>query len=306
VSSAPVGSNGSYVNPLGTVQVQYLLTPNTNLRGTFGMGVSRPNFGDLVPTTTVDPNTSPKSLTIGNPALKPTKAKNYDILVEHYFQPLGIIQGGYFYKQLTDPIFPTALQLTSGPLVGFLQFQSINGPSAHLQGVEMAIEQRLSRLPGMLSGFGVSGNYSYVTSRVDFPSGFNNGRVDHPRLPRQAPNTWNMGLTYEKARFSMRFGASYNAANIFAYQYKHVDAATDRDPLLGLKGPTGDNYFYPHTQFDIQGSYRVYKGLKFIAYGLNLSNEVFGFYNGSSVYPVQREYYRPTVSFGLRWSNGTE
>jgi hypothetical protein len=39
---------------------------------------------------------------------------------------------------------------------------------------------------------------------------------------------------------------------------------------------------------------------------LNLSNEVFGFYNGSERYPVQREYYRPTFSFGLRWVSGQE
>jgi hypothetical protein len=37
-------------------------------------------------------------------------------------------------------------------------------------------------------------------------------------------------------------------------------------------------------------------------YGLNLNNEVFGFYNGSPQYMVQREYYRPTVSAGFRWS----
>lgn len=71
---------------------------------------------------------------------------------------------------------------------------------------------------------------------------------------------------------------------------------------MGLKGPTGDNYFYPHTQFDVQGSYRVYKGLQVVFSGLNLSNEVFGFYNGSAIYPVQREYYKPTTSFGFRWS----
>jgi hypothetical protein len=51
----------------------------------------------------------------------------------------------------------------------------------------------------------------------------------------------------------------------------------------------------------VQGSYRLYKSLQVIASGLNRSNEVFGFYNGSGIYPVQREYYRPTVSFGLRW-----
>ena len=35
-------------------------------------------------------------------------------------------------------------------------------------------------------------------------------------------------------------------------------------------------------------------------------NEVFGFYNGSSIYPVQREYYKTTASFGLRWSLAPE
>jgi hypothetical protein len=35
--------------------------------------------------------------------------------------------------------------------------------------------------------------------------------------------------------------------------------------------------------------------------GLNLTDDVFGFYNGSPWYITQREYYRPTYSFGLRW-----
>jgi hypothetical protein len=56
----------------------------------------------------------------------------------------------------------------------------------------------------------------------------------------------------------------------------------------------------------VQGSYRLYKGMQVVASGLNLSNEVFGFYNGSQIYPVQREYYRPTVSFGIRWSASSE
>jgi hypothetical protein len=38
-----------------------------------------------------------------------------------------------------------------------------------------------------------------------------------------------------------------------------------------------------------------------IAQGLNLNNEVFGFYFGSTPYFSQREYYQPTYTFGLRW-----
>ena len=140
------------------------------------------------------------------PTLQPTKANNYDVLIEHYFQPLGILQAGYFYKQLSDPIFPTTTQTTDAQYPGiiFQLNQSINGPSAHIQGIETQWEQRFSFLPGLLSGIGVSANYSYVTSQITFPFGFNAptvgaaGRTDKPRLERDAPNNYNFDLTYDK------------------------------------------------------------------------------------------------------------
>jgi len=70
----------------------------------------------------------------------------------------------------------------------------------------------------------------------------------------------------------------------------------------GPQGPNGDNYFYSHLQIDLQGTYKLPKGFTAVAYGLNLNNEVFGFYNGSTIYPVQREFYRQTFGGGLRWS----
>jgi hypothetical protein len=56
----------------------------------------------------------------------------------------------------------------------------------------------------------------------------------------------------------------------------------------------------------VQGSYRLVRGWRIVASGLNLSNEVFGFYTGSPIYPNQREYYKPTVTVGMRWSSGAE
>jgi TonB-dependent receptor len=308
-----VTGGGNYINVLPSIQLQYLIQQNTNIRGSFDMGLSRPNFADLVPTVTTDPNTSATAqVLIGNPALKPTRANNYDVLVEHYFQPLGIIQVGFFYKTLTNPIYQTTTRQTPAdqqPFPSYNLVQSINGPSAHITGFEMAWEQRLSFLPGLLKGFGVAANYSYTTSRATLPAGFNGGRTDTPALQRQAPNTWNLGFTYDKARFSMRFDVSHNDANIFSYLYKVPAGSTPTiasDPILGLKGPTGDQYIYAHTQYDIQGSYRMYKGLQLVVYGLNLSNEVFGFYQGSPIYPIQREFYHPTVSAGMRWSLSPE
>jgi hypothetical protein len=52
---------------------------------------------------------------------------------------------------------------------------------------------------------------------------------------------------------------------------------------------------------DAQASVYLGKGLTAIASGLNLNNAVFGFYQGSRQYFIQREFYQPTYTFGLRW-----
>jgi TonB-dependent receptor len=310
VSSTPITGAGDYINVLPSVQLQYHVQENTNIRATFGMGLSRPNFADLVPARQVDPNTPGHPSEVqGNPNLKATVGHNYDLLAEHYFKPFGILQAGFFYKELSDPIYNTTTLESGAPFSPGEEFflnESINGPRAHIEGFETAWEQRLSFLPGMLSGLGVSANYSYTTSRVSFPTDFNGGRTDHPTLQRTAPNNWNLGFTYDKSRFAMRFAVSHNDASIYSYFYSLQPGVSLSDPILGLHGPNGDQYLYAHTQYDIQASYHLYKGLSAVGYGLNLSNEAFGFYQGSRIYPIQREFYKPTAAIGFRWNSARE
>jgi hypothetical protein len=94
-------------------------------------------------------------------------------------------------------------------------------------------------------------------------------------------------------------GLTHNDAYI--YQYNFTDGADS-----GVKGPNGDVYLYPHTQLDAQAGYRIIGGLQLISSFLNLNNEVFGFYQGSPQYPIQREFYNRTFMFGLRWSSSRE
>jgi TonB-dependent receptor len=293
-----VPGEASYIDALPSVQFQYRFGSDTLLRAAYGMGISRPNFGDLPPFVVFDPTVAAgqASVTAGNPNLKPTHAQNFDLLVEHYLKNAGIIQGGVFYKYLTDPIYENVITtITSGQFAGQLQSAPINGPRAHLTGIEMAWQQRLTFLPGLLNGSGIRANYSYTTSNASFPAGF--GRTDHVALLRQAPNNWNFDYTYDKRGISARMGLTHNDANIFAYQFQ--DGADG-----GIKGPSGDQYLYPHTQVDAQVSYWIprARGLQAIVSMLNLNNEVFGFYNGSEQFPVQREYYSRTISLGLRWT----
>ncbi len=104
--------------------------------------------------------------------------------------------------------------------------------------------------------------------------------------------------SYDRGRLSAHLGVTYNSAMIYQYQY-----TTATDPAnLGVKGPAGDIYLYPHLQLDAQVSYRVHSGLSILAEGENLTNEVFGFYTGMPIYVTQREYYKPTYSLGFRWN----
>ena len=296
-STVPVPGEQTYVDVLPSVQFQYTFGSNTNLRLAYGRGIARPNFSDLPPFAVVDPSSGIVTfVSKGNPTLQPTHANDFDILFEHYLKSVGIIQAGWFYKALTDPIYNVTTTPTTGQFAGDRVTQPINGPNAHITGIEMAWEQHLTRLPGLLGGTGVSANYSYTTSQASFPADF--GRTDHPALLRQAPNNWNFDVTYDKGPISARMGLTHNDANIFSYQYQ------DGAPL-GIKGPKGDQYLFPHTQVDAQAAYRLphAHGIQAIVSLLNLTNETFGFYFGSEQYPIQREYYSRTISVGLRWTN---
>ncbi len=288
--------NGSYVKVLPSASLRFALKKDTNLRLVYSRGFSRPDPQDIAQALSVDNTANPILVSLGNPNLRAETADNIDVLVEHTLSPFGVITAGYFYKNLTDPIIShTFNNVTTGTFgsstctttLTCRVTQPVNAGSAWINGFEAAYLQHLTFLPGAFGGLGISANYGYTASRTSFGPDFS--RPDHPRLVRNAPHTWNVSPTYDRGRVSVRVGFSYNAENIAGYGD-------------GTPGPFGDNYFYPHLQFDAQGSIRMARGLSFVMYGLNLNNEVFGFYNGSPQYMLQREFYKPTIAAGMRWS----
>jgi outer membrane receptor protein involved in Fe transport len=81
ISATPIHQNNSYTNVFPSVQAQYRLGTDTILRGSYGMGIARPNFGDIAPYFVDDPTSIPE-FSQGNPNLKPTHAQNFDVLAE--------------------------------------------------------------------------------------------------------------------------------------------------------------------------------------------------------------------------------
>ena len=296
--AVPVTNSPSYVDLLPSFSLRYALDSSSGLRLVYGRGLSRPDAYQLVPYAVEDDSVNPATWALGNPNLKPEHANNYDLLYERYLNPTGIFQAGLFYKQISDTLITTTETATSGQYAGspVTLWQNVGG--AHIEGFEVAYQQRLSFLPGVLRGFGMMANFSATGSRVtNIP-----GRTDSPALQRQAPMTWNISPTYDRGRLSVRFGWSYNGDHIYQYEYQ-----TAADPnKLGPNGPAGDTYTLPHLQLDAQASFRLAGGFSAVVYGLNLTNEVFGYYTGSTQFVNQREWYKPTYAMGLRYSLNRE
>jgi TonB-dependent receptor len=258
----------------------------------------------------VDTSFTPPQINLGNGRLSPERANNYDVLYERYLTPLGLVQAGFFYKSLITPIVTDLVPGTTTCPTGFnpCTFNTpLNAGSGYIYGLEVGFIQHFTYLPGLLGGLGISANYSRTTSQA---SRVDPLRTDKPALLRQAPDTWNISPTFDRGRISLRLGLAYNGRNIFAYAYRNLQrdpndpsgvAIIPITPTPPINGPAGDLYLYPHLQVDAQGSFRIRRGLQFTAAGLNLTNEVFGFYNGSSPFFIQREYYKPTFTFGFRW-----
>jgi hypothetical protein len=232
------------------------------------------------------------------------------VLYERYLTPLGLVQAGFFYKGLISPIVQDLVPATTLCPTGFNPCTlntPINAGSGYIYGLEVGFVQHFTYLPGVLRGLGLSANYSRTTSQANH---VNPLRTDSPALLRQAPDTWNISPTFDRGPLSLRVGLAYNGRNIFAYAYTNLQRdPTDPSgrtiipitPTPPINGPSGDLYLYPHLQVDAEGSFRIRRGLRFVAAGLNLNNEVFGFYNGSNPFFIQREYYKPTYTFGFRW-----
>jgi len=228
----PLQKNSSYLDVLPSVQVRFALPHDAAIRAAYGRGTARPNFSDLPPTFNAQGNTA-FQIDIGNPNLKPTHANNYDLLYEQYLKPLGLLQAGFFYKQLSDPIFESVVTPITSNQFGsqynngqWSVSQPINGSGAHLYGFEIAYQQHLTFLPRLMSGLGISANYSYTKSQIDGAP----GRSDKPALARQAPNTWNISPTYDRRRVSIRVGVSQTTQISSATAFRTATTSASKDP----------------------------------------------------------------------------
>jgi TonB-dependent receptor len=270
-----------YTNVFPDLNAKYQVTDELLVRAAFSTSIARPGFDQITAAKTYD--YSNDVITEGNPSLKATTADNIDLTAEYYLANGGLATGGLFYKSFSNYIIPTTAFVAvssppfNSPTAMLNSFSNIGAATA--QGFELNYVQQFTSLPGMLSGFGVDDNMTYIDSSGDI-------RVDDVHtLPQTSPWNFNAAVFYERDGFDVRLATSYVSKNIFA-------VGSD---------PTQDIYSQPRLRLDFGSSYtfldkyEVYFNIK------NMSNTKLEFtQTASKALPIQREYYDADYLFGIR------
>jgi len=279
VGSSPIDDHNSYTNFLPGIHLKYNIQDNTVLRFAWTNTLARPNYVDLVPFKNI--LNEDEEIEIGNADLDPTTAMNFDIMAEHYFKSVGIIYGGFFYKDIKDFTYTS---LSEDVTTGYDLFQPLNGDSATIFGAEFAFQRQLDFLPGFAIFFSIYLNYTVLTSSTE---GIRNGDElrEEIDLPGTSPNMFNGSLGYADKKYSIRLSANYSDAYI---DELGEDTFTDR-------------YYDEQFFLDLSASFTINKSLRIYADLNNITNRPLRYYQGVKDRTQQVEFYEKRLTFGLKY-----
>ncbi len=267
------------------------VTDDLILRGAYYKTYVRPHPRQYSPSTKVSPaqilNSSLSSGTvsvydvsvaIGNNKLKPYLAESFDLSLEWYNRPNGLVSLAYFRKNITGRIAtttdPSIICPSDGSTWGFgaLSWDGtycnatslssatkqvhVNASGAYnldkptvVEGVEFNIQQNLDFLPGFWKNFGGSFNYAYTTSKATAIAPF----------PGISKHNVNLIGYYETPKFGVRA----------VYNYR---SAYDLNANGTYSG--GSRSVKPRGQLDMSASYNVRDNLTLSLDAYNLTDSV--------------------------------
>ncbi|MGN6422093.1 MAG: TonB-dependent receptor [Asticcacaulis sp.] len=331
----PQSGGASYTDILPTLNLNFQLADDTVMRFGAGTTIARPRMDDMAAGTSYSTavNTNPSIIGAnkyywsgggGNPALRPWKANDFDLSVEHYFGRKGYVSGAIFYKDLTTFIYnQTVLKDYTGVdpsgacwadaahtvkvidntvgspyngqwvcaqadanRIGTTSAQA-NGHGGYIKGVELTVSMPGELIAPWLDGFGVIWSASYNASSIN-PTGTN--AYDVPGLSKEVMNTT---LYYEKHGFSARISNRY------------------RGDFLGevpdYTNSLSNTWVHSENVVDAQLGYSFEDGpLKNLAFSLsasNITNEPFYTYQGKGLpdHILRYEKYGSTYLFGVSY-----
>jgi TonB-dependent receptor len=277
----PVTTHTSDTDFLPNLSGRLRFTPDTQLRFSAAQAISRPTFSDLNPGLTysvpLNANIQPNG-NAGNPNLKPQKVNAYDVTIEHYFSRSSYVEAAVYYRTLKDRVAVGSSPEVIGGIT-YIITRPRNLGSATLQGFELSAQYFFDSLPGVWSGLGGFGNYTYADSKIKTPGDSLNG---FPLLG-VSKNSYNVGGLYEKYGFTSRL--------VYAWRdiYNDFQFGCDLVPGQTFCGdpskPAAFNKVKAYGRLDFSLGYDVSKWLTVSVDANNLTGAKYHSYFNTSAFP---------------------
>jgi len=261
---------------LPSANLKFGITNDLIFRLAASRDFARPQLSDIRNFLTIGiGSTGQLTATAGNPNLRPITSDNFDATLEWYFagSGLGSITIDGFIKNIHNYVYSntTLRNITNS---GVTESIFVRGPAnftgtGKVRGVELAYNQVYDFLPGILSGFGLSANFTYVTSK-GIPNSFLNGGnpvnvtpigiAGNLPLAQLSKYTVNIQPFYEKGPISIRV----------AYNWRSKFLLTESDVIFPYFPIWNDKT----GTLDASAFYTISPALKIGVQATNLTNEV--------------------------------
>ena len=216
--ATPFENKGSYGQNFPSIHLWRDLTPNLKLRGSWTTGFARPSLANALPALAINENN--ETVTIGNPALLPQRAKNWDFSLEYYFEPSSTFTVGWFHKTINDFILnnqetgvvdPGQDNGFNGEYTGFRILRNVNAGTAIAQGWEFSYLQQFRFLPGALKGLRLSANYTVITAHGDYGG---TTYLKDKQVNGFIPRSGNANLAWDYKKFGASISYNYTSESI--------------------------------------------------------------------------------------------
>jgi TonB-dependent receptor len=212
-------------------------TDDLHLRLALFKTITRPNFVDLNPATTLTAPgpTLPGQGTGGNPFLENVEAKSADLSLEWYFAKGSLLSTTLFYRDIKGYIQIFSNEETYNGQVFNVSRPESSG-SGDMKGAEFAYTQFFDNLPGWWSGFGAQVNYTMIDAKADTIAG------DDQDLTNVSDSSYNAILMYEDDRFSGRLAYNWRSDYVESYNQSGAQPSAVRvKPISTLDFSLGFN-----------------------------------------------------------------
>jgi TonB-dependent receptor len=265
-TSGKIVAEASDTQAFPSLHVNYNLDDTKKLRFSLTSGAARADYDQIRPNVTV--NDSNLTISGGNPAVKPEKARGIDGYFEWYLEPQGYLMAGVFYKRVEDVLYRQSRVFNSDALnsngidrSGYVFSGITNGGDGYLKGFEAAAQLQLepwignTGLPDWMGGFGIRATATFNDSEVTKPAV---GAIPARklRLPGTSDEVYNFSLYYEK----------YGASVQLSYQRRSLWLDGFADDLADA----GDTYWAADDELDLSARYSINKNFEIYFDATNL------------------------------------